>query len=279
MGGGTEAAPAMRAKRSVAVFLSVLLMALPLMLTCLAAMLLPEATGENVYKKSGTTVDASNASQGYIMVKQNATGKKLKVQISLGNDTMTYNLNGDGEYEVFPLQLGNGKYRVQVFRNISGDRYTALSSISFKAELQDEKLPFLYPNQYVNYEADSLAVVRANELCGGMESGADKANAVYAYVVKNITYDYILAKTVKTGYVPDLDSVVQKGMGICFDISALIACMLRSQGVPTQLVIGYADSAYHAWNLVYMNDQWLRCDATSDICALTVNQYTTERRY
>jgi transglutaminase-like putative cysteine protease len=51
--------------------------------------------------------------------------------------------------------------------------------------------------------------------------------------------------------------------------------MLRSQGVPTKLVVGYAGDAYHAWINVYSEDtgwidgviyfdgaKWMRMDPT-----------------
>ena len=42
--------------------------------------------------------------------------------------------------------------------------------------------------------------------------------------------------------------------GICFDYAALMAGMLRSQGVPCKLVVGYAGKAYHAWINVYSEE-------------------------
>ena len=36
--------------------------------------------------------------------------------------------------------------------------------------------------------------------------------------------------------------------------SALMAAMLRSQGIPTRLHVGYAGDAYHAWINVYIED-------------------------
>ena len=60
-----------------------------------------------------------------------------------------------------------------------------------------------------------------------------------------------LAATVTSGYLPDLDTVLSKMSGICFDYAALMTGMLRSQGVPTKLVIGYAGDVYHAWINVY----------------------------
>ena len=44
------------------------------------------------------------------------------------------------------------------------------------------------------------------------------------------------------------------GTGICLDYSAVMASMLRSQGIPTRLEVGYAGTAYHAWISTYITD-------------------------
>ena len=63
---------------------------------------LPQATGKSVKKDGKLTVDASNMSEGYIMVKAKKTSKKLRVRVSTAGAKLLYWLNGDGEYEVFP---------------------------------------------------------------------------------------------------------------------------------------------------------------------------------
>ena len=47
--------------------------------------------------------------------------------------------------------------------------------------------------------------------------------------------------------------------GICFDYAALMAGMLRSQGVPCKLITGWVDNgAYHAWiNVWTEKDGWV----------------------
>lgn len=248
------------------------------------AALYPVASEEEVLQKKGTVIDASHSDQGYIMVKQKAGEKKLKLRVSLGKSTLTYDLNTDGEFEVFPLQMGSGKYKVEVFKQVSGAQYTGVSSQTVKAELQDEQIPFLYPNQYCWYDEESTAVAKAAEICAGAQSDAEKVQIVYDYVVGNVVYDYIRALKVQSGeigagYIPVPDQVLAEKKGICFDIAALVACMLRSQDIPTQLVIGYADRTYHAWNRIWVNGDWLRIDATSVVSGATVQQYTTERFY
>ena len=249
----------------------------------LAELLLPSAPGTTVYEKNGTTIDASHADQGYIMVRQTGLDKKLKLQITKDGETLTYDLNAQGEFEVFPLQMGDGKYTVQVFSQVSGTRYATVSSHSFTATVVDPLLPFLYPNQYVNYDASTLAVAKAQDLLGGLSTPREKFQTAYDYVVSHTVYDYMRALQASSGqlagYLPDLDDVYTANKGICFDIAALLACMLRSQGVATRLVIGYANTSYHAWNEVWLDDQWVRCDATADICNMSAMQYTTQSVY
>lgn len=246
------------------------------------AMLLPEASNTVVYKKGGALVDASHSDQGYVMVKRQSK-KAQKMRISLGKAVMTYNLNNAGEFEVFPLQLGDGKYKVEVFEQVKGDKYSPAASMSFSAKIADDSFPFLYPNQYVWYDASTEAVAKANELCANAASDADKVEAVYRYMLKNMMYDYIFAAQVASGqgkgYIPSVDKTLKTNTGVCFDFSALIACMLRSQGVATQLVIGYADKAYHAWNNVLVDGTWYQYDVTMEICQGSVKAYTTERVY
>ena len=83
----------------------------------------------------------------------------------------------------------------------------------------------------------------------------DALQAVYNYVVQNLTYDYDLADTVDSGYIPDVDSTLKSGKGICFDYAALMTAMLRSSGIPTRLDIGYATNIYHAWISTYLDEQ------------------------
>ena len=48
--------------------------------------------------------------------------------------------------------------------------------------------------------------------------------------------------------------VLQAKKGICFDYAALMTAMLRSQGIPSKLVVGYAGTTYHAWISVWTEE-------------------------
>ena len=213
-----------------------------------------EASGAKEKKNDRAVIDYSNTADGYVMVQFKAdTEKRLKAQVTGPATTYTYDLTAK-EWEVFPLSDGNGAYQVTVFENVADNKYTMELSASFRVELKDEFGPYLYPNQYVDYTAAPNTLIKAAELVKDKTNTLEKVTAVYDYAVKHLTYDYEKARTVTSGYLPQLDSVLAAGKGICFDYASLMAGMLRSQGIPCKLVVGYASGAYHAWINVWTEE-------------------------
>jgi transglutaminase-like putative cysteine protease len=216
----------------------------------------PETPESMVFSKEGIVMDVSYADSGYVMIQYNGSNPGIKVQITR-NTTYTYDLNLRNGYEIYPFTEGNGSYSIKVFENISGNQYSQLMSQTIFVSLSNEFQPFLVPNQYVNFRSDSMAVVLAAQLAVG-KNQLDTVNAVYQYVTSNITYDYAKAQSVRSGYLPDIDKTLQDKKGICFDYAALMAAMLRSQNIPTKLVIGYAGDVYHAWVSVFIKERgWI----------------------
>ena len=212
----------------------------------------PDASGAVTFSGGGATIDASNTSNGYLMVKYGGGSQRIKVQITK-NTTYTYDLNARNSYEVYPITEGNGTYSVKVFENVSGNQYAQLMSQTISVSLTNEFAPFLYPNQYVNFNSASQAVAVAAQLAAGKDQ-LGIVKAVYDYVIGHVTYDYGKAQTVQSGYLPNVDSTLASGTGICFDYAALMVAMLRSQSVPAKLQIGYSGDAYHAWISVYITE-------------------------
>lgn len=246
--------------------------------------LMPVASGTLVKQNSRAVIDYSNTKDGYVMVQfTGTTATRIKVQIS-GPSTATSQLKYTydlpvGAWTTFPLSDGNGQYTVTVLENTSGTKYAQVLSQSFQVAMTDEFAPFLRPNQYVNYEVAPNTVAKAAELVAGETDLLVKVGKIYDFVVNNFTYDKQLAATVKSGYLPVLDSVLAAKKGICFDYASLMTGMLRSQGVPCKLITGYVPTnggtAYHAWisvwseetgwieGAVYFNGSaWQRMDPT-----------------
>ena len=145
-----------------------------------------------------------------------------------------------------------------IYQNVSGNQYAPILSGNVSAQLTDEFAPFLRPNQYVNFTENSKAVAKGAELCQGITDNLKKVEKIYNYVVNNLTYDTQKAASVQSGYLPNVDAVMDSGKGICFDYAALMASMLRSQEVPCKLVVGYTGDVYHAWiNVWSEEDGWV----------------------
>ena len=232
--------------------------------------------GERAAGEGEVQLDLSAAADGYIGVSARSA-KRLKFQVIKGDLTYTYNLAGDGTPTIFPLQSGDGEYRLRVMENVVDSKYAELYAASVPVALADQNGPFLRPSAYVNYSADSACVKKAQELAQTAGTPLGLVGKVYDFVCKTVTYDTKLAETVKSGYLPVPDETMRSGKGICFDYAALSAAMLRSQGIPTKMVFGYVapDKLYHAWNMFYTEetgwvavkfevtaDSWVRLDLT-----------------
>ena len=212
----------------------------------------PLSPGTSTAENDKVRVDYSNSADGYISVRWNETGKRVKLRVTSGGSTYDHDVPTGGVTEYYPLSCGSGSYTVQIYEQTDGDRYAKVLEQEFTAEIRSETSPFLYPNRYVAFSQNSACVEKAAQLCAGRSGTIEKTAAIFGWVTDNVSYDRELAATVKSGYVPDPDSVLKKKTGICYDYASLMAAMLRSQGIPSRLVVGYAkESIYHAWNEVW----------------------------
>ena len=207
--------------------------------------------GTSVEQSDDCIIDYSNTTKGYVNVKYlKSTNKKVAVQVKGPKTTYNYFIRKQ-EYEVMPLTDGNGDYQVFVLINTDGNSYAQVLTAKFTVTLADEFQPYIRPNQYVDYKASTKCVTKAESLCKNASNDIKKMKKIYKWVIKYFKYDNDKARTVQAGYLPDLDTIYNAKKGICFDYAATMTAMMRSQGIPVKLVIGYTGSEYHAWVNVY----------------------------
>ncbi len=217
--------------------------------------LMPDPSGEVTYGNELVSMDASHLEDGYVMVQYTGDVEKVKLQLLTPSGTLyTYTMQ-DG-YETFPLTDGDGTYKVSVFERQAGTESSYINAFSQTVEafITNEFSPYLYPNQYVNFTPDSKTVAKGAELAEGASDDLEVITRVYDYIVQNISYDKGKASSVQSGYVPEVDEILNSGTGICFDYAALMAAMLRTQRIPTRLEIGYAGTVYHAWISTHIDE-------------------------
>jgi len=173
----------------------------------------------------------------------------------------------DQDVNQFPLQMGNGDYSVRLMQNTEGNKYRELNKTTVHLNIKDSNQVFLNSIQDIEWQNDQQAIIKAKSLTQGLNTDEQKVKAIYAYITKNFKYDYSKAKTVTSGYFPNVEKIYTSKTGICYDYSAVFAAMLRSVGVPTKLVKGYSTptkGVYHAWNEVFIGDKWKVIDTTTD---------------
>ena len=185
----------------------------------------PTAAGTQTSANQKATIDFSNARDGYVMIRfMKSTTQQLRIRITGPSGVMyQYRLDQGGAWEVFPLSDGNGKYTITVWEQTSGTNFAQANTATVNVSLTNEFAPFLRPNQYVNFNSSSRVVSKAAELTKGVSGVYSKVEKIYNFVINNISYDRTFAAEVTqgkhSGYVPDVDAVLARGKGICFDYS------------------------------------------------------------
>ncbi|QUI21419.1 hypothetical protein HZI73_03570 [Vallitalea pronyensis] len=91
-------------------------------------------------------------------------------------------------------------------------------------------------------------------------SQRDQLKAIHDYVAKTIHYhgppDYLTAENAL--------AAITKGEGVCVHYTALFQYFCQELGIPNRVIMDNAFVGRHAWNVVYVNNQWYHIDVTLD---------------
>lgn len=227
---------------------------------------------------AGATIDTSNAGKGVVTVNlTDFAGKTIKAQVEKGSEKYTYTLIKSPVN--LPLQMGTGDYKVTVLEAV-GDKYKPIASVPVSVAAIDESALYTASIPMVEYSVSTTAIPAFKTVTSQKTTDKDKLEAVYSEVVNSVSYDLDKAADIKADYVPNIDSVYSAKKGICYDYAALVGGAMRSQGIPTRLVMGYVPeiSEYHAWNEILINGAWISVDATYDAQVVKAGKsYTMEK--
>ena len=194
------------------------------------------------------------ASNGTVTVK---VTKACKISVKKGGEQ--YYIDVPKGTSILPLPYGTGKYSVTEYFHVSGKTWKEGKRATCKYAGDPEET-FRHPSAVVNFDDSSLAVKKASELCVGLSSEKEKAQAIWAWVTTHFVYDYVrAAEVVKTNAartMVNIDDVFTKKLGICYDLSVMAVAMLRSQGMAARLEIGSG----HAWLKVSIDGTYALMD-------------------
>ncbi len=235
-------------------------------------------------------IDVSTSSAGYFTVDCNSyLGTKMKVGVTYGGRTEYLDYTA-GTESAYPFLQGDGYYTLTLYRNLSGTKYRQVTSTRVNVVLEDPLAPYLASTVDVTFAQDDLVGLTAAELCAELETEEEKIVAFYNYVAKTFRYDFAFASKVKSGaitvYTPNTNQLLESKRGVCCDFSSVFAALCRSQGIPCAVANGYRNGGAHAWNMVYVEGEWLAVDLTLAVsrkqsnmkelsqCVVSLDRYT-----
>jgi len=215
-------------------------------------------------------IDKSRVADGVISVTcTNKAEKKIKVRVEKDGTYYDYNLLKANETIDLPLQLGIGKYKITVAENVSGTRYLVLKTETITVEQFDEKKVFTNSIQMVNFNGKMISIVELNKLVAELKTDREKVDKIYQFIVDYFGYDFDKINKVlaNAAYLPIIDITYADKKGVCYDFASLFAAILRANNIPAKLDMGYfklVGDAYHAWNEVLVDGEWVFIDTTYD---------------
>ena len=232
----------------------------------LIALSIASVTFPNLAHADAKIIDESDVAKGIIKVNYSTNYQsKYKLAIEKDGQKQYFDLAANTA-QSFPLIYDNGSYTIKIMQNTSGNSYKSVYTQKIDAYIADDTAMYLASTAAVNWSEQMMAIKKAEELTKNLQTDKEKFDAIYNYVIKNYSYDYNKAATVKPGYMPDIEKIYESKSGICYDYSVLFASMLRSQGIPAKVVKGSSTlvNEYHAWNEVFIDGNWIIVDTTVD---------------
>lgn len=219
------------------------------------------------------SIDLSELDEGYFGVRVEDPDQYV-LKVRSNNVPYTYWFNDSTL--VVPLSEGSGSYSITLYKQDSGDKYITVYNNTITSS-QDNLSIFTKSNSLISFNEDSLCVKAADKLkkvsCGNERFFV---GLVKAYIGAKVDYNQAFADTDPSVYIPNPDKTLSSGKGICIDTATLAAAMIRSQGIPCKVIIGYTDKGeYHAWNAIYLGGEWHQFDVNNN----EIDGYSAEKAY
>ncbi len=189
------------------------------------------------------------------------------------NGTFSYALHIPFMADTYEIQVAPPLTTAQTSLNYTFDtnEQSVSNPFTLKYSGQDTNQQLgLLTSVWANYTDPSIQAL-AEKITKGLTSPLADAQAVYNWEAQHIGYNGKLLANNGYGWSTTEETLASK-VGICVDYANVADAFLRSLGIPTQMVVGYAsDSSVqevdngnngHAWNRSWINGKWVYFDPT-----------------
>ncbi len=117
----------------------------------------------------------------------------------------------------------------------------------------------------------------------------EQARAVYDWEAKHIAYNWTEISLTSDYRWNTTQETLASRTGICVDYSNVADALMRSLGVPTQMLVGYASDSNagvadsgnigHSWNRSWIGGRWVYWDPTWSRYYLSKNMYFVQQQW
>lgn len=199
----------------------------------------------------------------WAMIKISKNGNDEQVLTKVESSRISMNLY---------LKSGAGTYDISIFESSAEDQYKGsyYGTQTLSVVNKDTRdLSFLLPSTLVQSDNEEI-IALAKSLTEGSKSDLEALKKIHAYVATNVKYDYDSyydGTYAKKPY--DAVGMMKRLKGVCSGYSNLYAALTRAVGIRTKIVegIGYlgnGQTGEHAWNEVFIDNEWRSIDVTWD---------------
>lgn len=208
--------------------------------------------------------------QGEVHIAGRTSREKIKIMVKKGDNKTWYDVlldDGDFDSQLWLVQ-GEGLYTISIMVHEYDRKYSYGPTVTVNNTEEVDR--FSVPTKEVESDAPEI-VALAEKLTEGKNTDTEKMRSIYAWVVKNISYDYQKYAKHQNG---DYDNTygalntLKTKKGVCYDYAALTAALGRASGVRVKVVKGEGKAGtfqgLHAWNEFYSFEEkrWINIDTT-----------------
>jgi len=156
------------------------------------------------------------------------------------------------------------------------------SSIPGNYDADDNELEkYTKSEKYIDCDSNKI-IDAANTITAGESDPYVKAELLYNFVRKQLSYDYDRMKQ-RNFKIADASEIINWDKGVCTDYSLLYAALCRAAGIPCKFVVGLSlksviteyngsSDMSHAWNEIKLPGYgWVPVDITSEAPFLKAN--------
>jgi transglutaminase/protease-like cytokinesis protein 3 len=233
-----------------------------------------QANVQVVERKKATEALTTNISNSIMVLKVKVPEDSQWVLIKITKDAYTssetYPVTDALFEKILPLKAGAGVYKIAVFVNKTTNRYTSYTQVKVLDVVNTDTrdLSYLLPSEKVQ-STDPKIIELAKSLTENTTSESEAILEIHNYVINTVKYDFEAFESGTYVNKPfDAISVLNSSETFCSGYSNFFAALARAAGIRARVVQGNimrdGKKLGHAWNEVYINNEWKIIDTTWD---------------